>query len=416
MKTVGLVVEYNPLHNGHRYHIEAAKAITGADSVVAVMSGDFLQRGEPALVSKWARAEMALAAGVDLVIELPVLFATANAEMFAHGAVSLLDRLGVVDAICFGSESGEIGWMLALAELLANEPRAFSDALKKGLSAGLAYPAADARATAELLNGTGFGTAPVEQPNNILGLNYLLSLKRLNSRMQPATIQRQKADYRQETITDARIASATALRKLLFEERADLDALAPYVPASTLSILKRECAAGRGPVSWEHFRHPLFHRLLQLSPSQLATIREMEEGIEHRLKQAVKTAASVSGLIAAVKTKRYTWTRLQRTLLYVLLDLRKETLAAMPLKQGARYARVLGFSEKGRQLLHAAKQKGALPLYSNVRDGLDPMLDLDIAAHQVYRLAAPGTDEGPFTEEYRRPPITFPLASAPSGS
>ncbi|WP_139492873.1 nucleotidyltransferase [Brevibacillus dissolubilis] len=414
MKTVGLVVEYNPLHNGHRYHYEAAKEATGADACVIVMSGNFLQRGEPALVSKWARAEMALRLGVDLVIELPVPYATATAELFALGAVSIMDRLGVVDAVCFGSESGDIEWMRPLARVLADEPPAFAEALREGLSEGLPYPSAYARAAGHYMQAAGYGTVPIDQPNNILGLNYLIALERLGSRMEAATIKRQKAEYHQETITDARIASATALRKLLFEDRAPLGELASYVPKTTLDVLKQEFAAGYGPMSWDAFRQPLFHRLLTMSPAELAGYHEVEEGIEHRIMQAVKSASSVQEIIAMAKTKRFTWNRLQRMLLSVLLDLTKSKMQAFDLKSGAPYARVLGFSDRGRELLHLAKTKSTIPLYTNVRDGLHPMLDVDIRANAVYRLAQPQTGDRPFTEEYRSRPLTSASVSAAS--
>ncbi len=412
MKTVGLVVEYNPLHNGHLYHFQEAKRVTGADACVIVMSGNFLQRGEPALVSKWARAEMALAVGVDLVLELPVPFATATAELFAHGAISLLDRLGVVDCICFGSESGELVWLDRLATLLATEPAAFSAALKDGLSTGMAYPTAYAQAATRLMQAEGYGELALDQPNNILGLNYLLSLKRLQSDMQAVTIKRQKAGYHQETITDAQIASATAIRKMIFgkgkmniAQGADLSALSAYLPPSTVDILIREFASGHGPMSWERFVHPLFHRLLLQSPAQLAEYLEVGEGIEHRLKQTAKTAQSVEQLLKQVKTRRFTWNRLQRMLLAILLDVRKTDAAQMHLKNGAAYARVLGFSEQGQKLLRLAKAKARIPVYTKVVDGLHPMLDVDLSAAAVYRLAQPKQGDDPFREEYRRSPL-----------
>lgn len=407
MKTVGLVVEYNPLHNGHYYHFTEAKRTTGADACVIVMSGNFLQRGEPALLSKWARAEMALQAGIDLVLELPLPFSCATAELFALGAVSVLDRIGVVDALCFGSESGEIDWISELAERLADEPEAFSLALKANLGEGLAYPAAYARAASALLARAGLPAADLASPNNILGLNYLLAIKRLGSGIQPATIKRQKAGYHQTTITDAQIASATAIRKLIFGEAAGFDELAPYVPPTTLAIMQREFALGRGPINWERFFHPLFHRLLQLSPERLAAYHEVGEGIEHRLKAAAKQADSVAGLIAATKNKRYTWNRIQRMLTSVLLDLDKSAINALSLKSGAPYARVLGFSPKGKQLLHAAKQKSRIPIITKVTDGLHPMLDREIAAAAAYSLAMPDPGDRPFTAEYRRPPIVL---------
>lgn len=416
MKTVGLVVEYNPLHNGHKHHFEEAMKAAKADACVIVMSGNFLQRGEPALVSKWARTEMALRLGIDLVIELPVAFATANAEMFAHGAISLLDRLGVVDAICFGSESGEIGWMQSLAEYLAVEPPEFQNPLKTNLSQGLAYPIAYAQAASQCMRNKGFAQMPLEQPNNILGLNYLLALRRLNSRMEAATIQRKKAGYHQETITDTQIASATALRKLLFESRADLSKLTPYVPETTQQVLHREFARGDGPVSWECFAHPLFHRLLQITPDELAKYHEIEEGMEHRLIASAKTSRSIHELLMKAKTRRYTWNRLQRMLLSVLLDIRKADIRQFTLKEGAPYARILGFSEKGQKLLHDARKKASIPLITKVKDHLHPMLDLDLKAAAVYQLGLPGGLSSDFLREYRQKPLTNAFLSNSSNS
>lgn len=407
MKTVGLVVEYNPLHNGHYYHFWEAKRVTGADACVIVMSGNFLQRGEPALLSKWARAEMALEAGIDLVIELPLPFACATAELFALGAVSLLDRIGVVDSLCFGSESGEIEWITTLAERLADEPAAFSLSLKRFLNEGVSYPAAYARAATALMEQDGLSDTALAAPNNILGLNYLLALKRLGSRIEPATIKRQKAEYHQTSITDAQIASATAIRKLIFGDQAGFDELAPYVPSTTLAILRREFEQGYGPVNWERFRHPLFHRLLQLTSKELATYHEVGEGIENRLKAAAKEANSVSELIGLTKNKRYTWNRLQRMLLSVLLDMQKSKIEALALKAGAPYARILGFSANGKKLLNEARQKSSIPLLTKVTDDIHPMLDIEIAASAVYRLAQPVAGDRPFTEEYRRAPIVW---------
>ncbi|QDX95045.1 nucleotidyltransferase [Brevibacillus laterosporus] len=403
MKTVGLIVEYNPLHNGHKLHFTLAKKKTGADACVAVMSGNFLQRGEPAIVSKWARTEMALQVGVDLVIELPTLFATSNAEMFAHGAVSLLDRIGIVDTLCFGSESGDISWMHQAAQILAHETPAFSHLLKTGLREGLPYPKAYAEAAHTYLADHGIHGAILDQPNNILGFNYLLSLARLNSKIVPATIQRQKAGYHQETITDEQIASATALRKLLTQQ--NVATVASYVPKTTIDVLHREWILGLGPITWEDFAHPLFHRLLQLTPEKLAMYHEIEEGMEYRLLESARRSKTVADIVTSAKSKRYTQNRIQRMLLNLLLDVKKEQISASSLRQGAPYARVLGFSQKGRVLLQQAKQKSTIPLYTNVRDGLHPMLDIDIRSNALYRLVRSSCMEQPFLEEYRRIPL-----------
>ncbi|MGD8190157.1 nucleotidyltransferase [Brevibacillus ginsengisoli] len=411
MKTVGLVVEYNPLHNGHKLHFEAAKEATGADSCVIVMSGNFLQRGEPALVSKRARAEMALRLGVDLVIELPLPFATANAELFAHGAISILDRLGVVDSVCFGSESGEISWMHPLAEALAIEPLEFQEHLKMNLSNGLAYPLAYAQAATRYMQKFGFNQIPLDQPNNILGFNYVLALKRLNSRMEAVTIQRKKADYHQQSITDKQIASATALRKLLLDDKADLSSLAAYVPETTLDVLRREFNQGAGPICWDHYRHPLFHRLLQLTPQELSTYHEIEEGMENRLIASVKRSKTVQELITEAKTRRFTWNRLQRMLLSVLLNLTKQEVASFQLKSGAPYARILGFSDKGQQLLKEARKKSSIPLITKARDHIHPMLDLDLRASAIYQLGQPNGFSNDFLSEYKLPPLTLASVS-----
>lgn len=405
MKTVGLVVEYNPLHNGHKYHFEAAKEKTGADACVIVMSGNFLQRGEPALLHKRARAEMALRLGVDLVIELPVIYATSNAEMFAHGAISILDRLGVVDAICFGSESGSIDWMHTLAKHLAIEPASFKEILKEKLDQGNAYPIAYAQAASQYMQALGFSETPLDQPNNILGFNYLLALERLGSRMEATTIERQKAGYHQTTITDQQIASATALRKLLFEDQKDLSELSSYVPDTTLYVMNREFQNGTGPVSWNNFTHPLFHRLLQLTPEKLGDYHEIEEGMEYRILAQVKQNHSIHDLLTQAKNRRITWNRLQRMLLSVLLDLKKSDVRAFRLREGAPYARILGFSERGQALLREARKKAAIPLVTKVKDGLHPMLDLDLRASMVYQLGQPANRSTNFLAEYQQQPL-----------
>lgn len=399
MKVVGLIVEYNPLHNGHLYHYRESLRLTRADAAVAVMSGNFLQRGEPAIVNKWARAEMALSIGIDLVLELPVAFCTQNAEMFAFGAISTLDALGIVDKVCFGSESGNIDWIQHLAEHLVHEPEGFKSMLKACLNDGLPYPKAYARAAASLV---GINEELLAQPNNILGLNYVLALKRLASPIKPATIVRQKAGYHQTEITDAKIASATALRKLIFEE--DLEAIQPYVPKTTFQILQREKLGHRFPMGWDGFFPFLKHSLTVKSTQELGMIHEIEEGLEHRIKKLYSTAHEFQELMLNVKTKRYTWNRLQRSLLYILLNLQKKQMAELNLRQGVPYVRVLGFSKKGRQLLHAAKQRMSIPLISRVGKADNPMLELDLCAASVYRLGYPQIQPGE-PSEFAHPPI-----------
>jgi len=409
VRTVGIVVEYNPLHNGHLYHIQQSRKITGADAVVAVMSGHFLQRGEPALADKWARTEMALRAGCDLVLELPVAYSAQPAQWFAYGAVAVLEATGVVDALCFGSESGELAPLLRIARLLAEEPQAFGDRLSGLLKAGLPYPSAYSEAVRSYLSDAGLAVDAgfrLDQPNHTLGLHYLLALLRLGSSIEPFSIRREKSGYNQTTITDRRIASATALRKLL-SERAEVAALAPYVPASTLEILAREAAAGRAPVTWESFARPLLHRLLQSREADLAAFAEVTEGLEFRIRQSLRTLPeySVEALLAALKTKRYTRTKLQRMLLRILLGHRKDELAPERLASGIEYIRVLGFGEKGRELLRRMKKTAAVPVIQSAAEGDWPYLRLDAEATALYSLAFDAPAPADAWRDYTRPPV-----------
>ncbi|GIP36757.1 UPF0348 protein YlbM [Paenibacillus sp. J31TS4] len=407
MRTVGLIVEYNPLHNGHVYHFEQAKRLTGAEAAVAVMSGHFLQRGEPAVVGKWARAEMALRMGADLVLELPVAYACQPAEWFAYGAVATLERTGVVDALCFGSESGDLAWLSALADGLSAESAAFRTALAARLKQGLPYPAAYGEAAGDTLPEA--DARRLAEPNNTLGLHYLLALRRLGSRIEPATVTRHKAGYHDREAADARIASATALRRMLGED--GLEALRPYVPHSTYEVLTQELAAGRGPVDWDRFVPALLHQLVTRPAAELESLAEVREGLEHRILQALPRLQPAAGtirfeeLLAALKTKRYTRTKLQRTLLRILLNHRKDQLARPILAEGPSYLRVLGFTSRGQALLKRMKRTATRPVIAQAGRFADPLFELDVRATAVYALgyANPHPDE--LFRDYYQPPV-----------
>lgn len=426
LKTVGIIVEYNPLHNGHVYHFRQSKAAAGADCVVAVMSGSFLQRGEPALCSKWARAEMALHMGADLVLELPVAFSTQPAEWFAYGAVSALEATGVVGAFCFGSESGDLDMLRSAARLLhagdrkhagrdgAGAPNAeeetpdFRDAIRERLKAGASYPSAYASAARSLL-GTDHDGEWLAQPNNTLGLHYLLAHERLRGAMRPFTIRRHKAAYNQTDISDERIASATALRKLL-GETAGLEAVRPFVPKYTLHILQREWNAGRAPVGWDALYGPLFARLAVASAAELARYGEVTEGLEHRILHAITQVQPCDGepfeqLMQALKTKRYTRTKLQRMMTRILLNHRKEDLSPAVLEKGVPYLRVLGFTPNGRALLKTMKKTATVPIVTNASSFRHPFLELDIKAAAVHASAYRNATRVDLFRDYYEPPI-----------
>ncbi|WP_168122289.1 nucleotidyltransferase [Paenibacillus sp. HB172176] len=412
MRAVGVIVEYNPFHNGHYYHLQQSRKITEAEAVVAVMSGHFLQRGEPAMADKWTRTRMALAGGCDLVIELPVAYATQAAEWFAYGAVSLLEATGAVDSFCFGTESGELAPLQIAAKLLAKEPPAFQALLREQLETGGSYPSAYSSAVASFLKDSGAEEAsgfPFDRPNHTLGLHYLLAHERIGSVMRPYTIAREKSQYNQQTITDGRIASATALRKLLFEEQS-LEELFSFVPDSTARILSQSWSEGWRPASWPSFMKPLLHRLLSCKPSELADHYEIAEGLEHRILNALPQLEQLQfePLLAMLKTKRYTRTKLQRALTSVLLGHLKSDFTREKLAAGVQYIRVLGFTERGQALLKRMRSTASLPILLSAARAPEPYryLELDTRASNLYILGRPGSCEASqLFRDFRDAPI-----------
>jgi predicted nucleotidyltransferase len=395
MRTVGIIVEYNPLHNGHLHHLQQAKLAAQADSVIAVMSGDFLQRGEPAIVNKWARTEMALHAGVDLVIELPSIYATSAAERFAYGAIRTLDATGVVDHLCFGSEHGDITPFLTLAEQVEAESTTFKETLAEQLHKGLSYPVAYSNAIQSICQTEELQFDPT-QPNNTLGLFYVLALRRMNSSIQPLTIQRIASAYADQEPSHPSIASATALRNAILHDTHEID---NYVPASTLRILQREFANDCGPITWDTLYPSLIHQLATLPTQQLKEIHDVQEGLENRLKQAIYAmdVSSFSNLIDTLSTKRYTRTHLQRVLTNVLLH--RTSAVDQP------YIRVLGFTTKGQQLLKKMRRTAKAPLISRVTKSHFQLLEEDLKASYIHTLGYPA----PSREQLRRELIQRPL-------
>ncbi|MFB9329657.1 nucleotidyltransferase [Paenibacillus aurantiacus] len=408
MRTVGLIVEYNPFHNGHLYHLQQSVKITEADAVVAVMSGHFLQRGEPALADKWTRTEMALRGGCDLVLELPVAYSAQAAEWFGYGAVATLAATGVVDTLCFGSEGGDLAPMRRVAQELAAEGPVFTSLLADKLAEGVSYPSAYSAAVRAYMGATGDAEAAhfaFDQPNNTLGLHYLLALERLGSPITPYTIKREKAGYAQTDITDARIASATAIRKLILEDGSTGGA-APYMPGTTLDLLAKGSAAR---VSWRLFERQLFHKLLSETARALAGYHEVTEGLEHRIKNVLPSlhALTFETLLESLKTKRYTRTKLQRALLAILLGHHKEDMTREKLKRGVEYIRVLGFTPKGRLLLKRMRKEAHLPVLLSAADAQSDWryLQMDVEATSVYALANPNASPRELFRDYYGTPV-----------
>jgi predicted nucleotidyltransferase len=355
VRIVGLITEYNPFHNGHLYHLQESLRVTDADAGVAVMSGHFLQRGEPALLDKWARAEMALAAGVDLVFELPFSFACNSAPHFARGAVQSLTALGVVDALCFGSEVGELEPLQGAARLLLEHAEEIDAGTRQRLRSGVSYPAARAEVLSAM--GTEVSAELASSPNNILGIEYLKALRATSSPIKAFTILRRGSGYHSTDLTGS-IASATGIRKRL-GEGGDVGA---FVPDACRDILSQALERG-GSLDHDRLFSSLQTLLLQ-EVETLSGIYQVEEGLAQRLVDAAMTTTSYAGLTDAIKSRQWTLTRIQRILSYVLLQISSVEMNSF-LECGPLYLRLLGANGKGRQVLADSRKKRSLPVISD---------------------------------------------------
>ena len=373
MKIVGLIAEYNPFHNGHQYHIEKAKEITSADAVIVVMSGNFVQRGTPAIMPKHLRTEMALKAGASLVLELPVCYATGTAEQFAYGAVSILNSLGCVDAICFGSECGDINVLNELAEILCNEPVEYKEALQNHLRNGLSFPLARQKAIEELYPSQEFSKI-LEQPNNILGIEYLKALHRLNSNIGAYTIQRISSQYHDVDLQE-QFSSATALRQVIGQNC--LDNLTGQIPITSVDIFEKNYQK-RYPIYTNDFSLLLKYRLLNESKTSLKEYADVSEELANRICKEINNFVSFDQFCELLKTKEVTYSRISRALLHILLGIRKTD------NTDIQYARVLGFRKDDSNVLTEIKNKTSIPLVTKITQLNDALLDIDISASNLY--------------------------------
>ncbi len=377
MKTVGLITEYNPFHIGHSYHIQKAKELTGADFVLAVMSGNFVQRGAPAVMPKHLRTACALRCGVSAVVELPVYYACASAEYFASGAVSLLDSLGCVDAICFGSECGDIEILEEIADILEIEPETYKTALKKGLKKGLSFPAARQQALK-------YYETVLSAPNNILGIEYLKALKRLNSPMKAYTIPRAGAGYH-DTAINRTFCSASAVR-------ANIDhfsKIKTQLPKSCHTIVQNAYRQ-RFPVVSNDFSLLLKAKLLSETPDSLFRYADVSRELASRISRMQNSFVTLEQFGNLLKTKELTYSRISRVLFHILLGITDQDINGCLAQGNVFYARLLGFREKDASLLKEIKERAKIPLITKLpkEAALKPagnaMLQADIYAADLY--------------------------------
>lgn len=395
MKTVGIIAEYNPFHNGHKFHIEESRRLTGAECVVAVMSGNFVQRGEPAVYNKWLRAETAVRSGADLVIELPTVFACATAEAFAEAGVRLLSSLASVDYIAFGAEEDSLEKLQKVAELFTDESEEFKDEIKKNLKSGMSFASARA-AAAEHAGMKEYGEI-ISRPNNILAVEYLKQLKILDREgctqiPEPVLIKRKSAGYYEEN-PDEHIAGAGKLRDMM-RDGLEVD---DYMPESFGKAISESLGAQDEPCFSDSMFEFLEYKLLTENPEKLSRIDGAVEGLENRAVKAAAEAIDLESLINMIKSKRYSRTAVQRMLTRMLLGITKEEMSKFR-ACGNTYARVLAFSDKGAKLIKKIK-KADLPgisIITNINkekpedDILSEMLEIDVKAGNIYDLLCYG--------------------------
>lgn len=389
-KVLGIIGEYNPFHNGHIYHLEESKKLTSSNYTVAVISGNFTQRGSTAIVDKWSRAEMAIRNGIDLVIELPLLYATSSAENFADGAIKILDSLKVVDYVSFGSETSNIDTLSEIADILYKEPIKYKSLLSHELKKGLSFPKARENALMMYLEGDVKYINVLSSPNNILGIEYIKALKKYKSNIAPISIARFETGYNDVTYS-GNIASATAIRNII--KNGAFDALKKLLPSSSYSILLKNIKEGHVVPDLSVFEKQIIYNLRSMYPEEIAELADVSEGLEYSLKNAADSCNTLEDLLNTIKSKRYTGTRLQRILLYTLLNITKKDIELS--KKATPYVRVLGLNNRGKFLIsEIAKANPKLEIITSVKKFSDKtnnknlkyMIEKDIWATDVYTI------------------------------
>ena len=394
-RVLGIIAEYNPFHNGHMYHLQKAKEQSGAQYCICVMSGNFVQRGNTSIVNKWKKAEMALLNGVDLVIELPTIYSVASAEGFSLGAIKLLNNLKIVDAISFGTETSDFAALNNISSIVNEEPMKYKSILNSELKKGLSFPKARENALMLYLNDNKRYDNILNTPNNILAIEYLKALKKIKSTIQPIPVKREKVYYNDNVIVDE-FASATAIRKLLKNE--EFSEIRKVVPKSTYQILEKETELGNVVLDLSRYEKEIVYNLRRMTVSEIAELPDVNEGLEHSLKNAANYSNDITDLINIVKTKRYTVTRIQRILICALLGITKRDVGMA--KKTEPYIRVLGFNEKGKELISRInKQNPKATVITSVKKFQDKnnnnknskiykrLLDIDIFSTNVYTMA-----------------------------
>lgn len=395
MKTIGIIAEYNPFHSGHSYQITTAREKLSADCVVCVMSGDFVQRGEPSIFDMHTRADIAVHNGCDLVIMLPVHYSVSASDYFAEGAVSILNAIGGIDNLVFGTETDELSELTQIADILYNEPLEFSAALKKHLSNGLSYASARENALSEYLGKD--VSSIIRTPNNILAIDYLKALKLQNSSIIPYAIKRVGSGYN-DAVAQGAFASATALRKQIADN--NFSSITGYVDAYEFSRI-----TDNSPVFSQDFYELIMHSLI-VNKSHLEDYLDVNASIANTIRIVLSEGkiSDFDSLVDKISSKNITSAKVRRILFHILLDIRKESFG-----KKAPYARILAFNETGREYLNSIKKTSSIPFFTNPSKAaslLDSeaikMFEKDMDACEIYNLILSKKTGTRVVNEFRR--------------
>lgn len=412
MKTVGIIAEYNPFHNGHAYHIAKAKEMTGADYCIVVMSGNFVQRGIPAVADKHLRAEAALLSGADLILELPVYYALGSAEYFASGAIAILDKLGVTDTLCFGSECGDISLLSEFARELLGENDVFKEVLNRQLKSGMSYPNARNTALQACAPHLSAHMNVLVTPNNILGIEYCKALHRRKSRIQPYTLRRAGASYHDASLSSS-YCSALAIREAL-SSSGRLSDIRMQMPQSAYELL--EAQSGKAfPIFADDFSLTLHYQLLSEQSVGYAKYADVSDSLSDRIIKKLPSYSNFTDFCDQLKTKNMTYTRIARSLMHILLGMEQTDFINYQSEDYIYYARMLGFRKNAEPLLSAIKAQSSIPLLSKLA-GADAllsengqrMLTKDIYAGNIYhsvvrhKFPAYADTENEYTKQIRK--------------
>lgn len=406
MKVTAIIAEYNPLHNGHEFQIKRAKQLTGADYIIVVMSGNFTQRGVPAIIDKYERTQMALNAGADLVIELPLYYSSSSAEYFASGAVNLLKKLGVVDYLAFGSECGDIKILTDIADLLIDHKEEISNLIHSKVREGMSYPMARVRAIEESIPNSYMHVEAMESPNNILGFEYIRAIKQFNANIIPVTNLRIGSGYHDRMI-DNPISSALSIRTSL-EENNNLEMIKSQVPYQVYKILEDKFEK-TFPILNEDISSILKYKLLLDEGKGFEEYVDISADFSDKILKNLNKYVSYSQFCDLLKSKDITYARVARNLLHILLNIKKDSMQKFKDNDYIFYARMLGFKKSSSELLSAIKNSSSIPIISKLADarnqlspiGMD-MLETDIQAAHIYDTIVTEKFQTPTVSEFAR--------------